>query len=80
MVVITGRRETAVVRGPEAVQWNVLGRLQHTVTHLLGTFDLRVDRVDDADEDARVGPLVVSWKSPRAHASSMTERVDLACP
>ena len=39
---------------PELLERDVLGRLEHAVAHLFRRLDARIDRRDDADEDALV--------------------------
>src|SRR5207247_2566039 len=57
--VVTERGEAAVIAGAEPARFDVDGGFQHPVPDLFGGFHARVDRVDDAHEDALPRPRVL---------------------
>src|ERR1700738_1733116 len=48
--IIAKGRKTAIVGCSELVQRYEVRRFQHAVSHLLGSFDFRIDRVDNPDK------------------------------
>src|SRR6266446_9449466 len=71
--IIAKGRKTAIVGCSELDQRYEVRRFQHAVPHLLGSFDFRIDRVDNPDKHT-------SWRMQIfAHNLQNAPSVEFAC-
>ena len=75
--VVAERREAAIVGGAELGDRDVPRRLEHAIAHFLRRLDARIDRGDDADEDALLGLHVLADDLQHALAVALAGERDV---